>query len=105
MGLAVAEGAPRDERDGRGRDRYRGQHEDVWPSEPSIGDGRICERGPNAHNGDGYKHGYKTHTAVPASRALDVAFGFQDQPSRAEKPIAEREGDAGEDREWRQERK
>src|SRR6516164_8754500 len=30
---------------------------------------------------------------------------FQDQPSRAEKPIAEQEGDAGEDREWCQERK
>ena len=25
LGLAVAEGAPRDERDGRGRDRQRGQ--------------------------------------------------------------------------------
>jgi hypothetical protein len=33
-----------------------------------------------------YKHGHKTHTAVTASRFLDVAFGFQDHPSRAENP-------------------
>ena len=73
------------------------------PREPARGDSRICDRGPDAHDADGCEHGHETDAAVPAGVVLDVAFGLQDQPPRGEKPIAEQQGDARQNREWRQE--
>ena len=62
-----------------------------------------CERGPNAHHGDGDEYAHKAEAAMPASRALDVALGLEDQPAGAEQPVAEEERDPGQNRERRQE--